>query len=930
MGVENRRSTESTTGTTFHDSMVTVRLSEPLALQIITTTGTNERERHSLGDLRAAASVDPEDALPSPTIKMVDPNGNELDDVPSARRGSGSSSGSSSGHGDPEGSVDWEELVRTEEQQPRDQESDDSTALLLARLEQENNLLAIDPKAVVQKQPAPDETRKPSRPLSMQQLKKLVNAPIPSALRYSVIPPPPMTDLEFYAALVQDYTRTAQCLPTLLSKKIRSGVPPPLRGVVWQSMSGARDHALEDEFDRLSGETSPYEGIIGKDLGRSFPGVEMFRDPEGSGQQMLGRVLKSFSLYDTKIGYCQGLGFLVGPLLMHMGDKQAFCVLVRLMERYDLRSCFLPDLSGLHVRIHIFRLLLRQHLPTLAAHLEHLQIEPAYVSQWFLSFFAVTCPLPMLFRIYDVIFAEGASETIMRVALSLMKRNEARLMACTEFEDAMQLLLSRGLWDCYHYNDDEFVQDFVAMTGIVTQESLRALQASYRESQAIETAVPADIGSAASRFLGRLWATKSISAPNLSPGSPAPPTSDMQRSPSKQSLASTWNLSDADSLLSSTTGVSRDSSNTEASSIRTPSTALKPSKDKGLHSQIEDLLLALSELQRDHSTLVTQLQREREEREEDRTAVTMLLSALRHRSPASSISEQAGSDESCEPDAYADTLAAVEDRFATPLSPVVTQPSGHDGKDVVEAVRSKSELRHSLHRSKTALLTSFAQTQDLKRQVADQEQQISNLHDEVREKQTIIRNAHADRQRLEKVVHDLRTERKSTATSETNESAKPAAGLRELKLGRQHSSGTTTRPLLGFGKRSSSLVFGGSPSMPAELSPPLSTWEQSPILESAGGVEHDHLVAELVQAKTSEAVAKQEAEEAKAKLEALKRLLGSNQEPSSTAASSPLDSPSLAGHKTSPSQNVASSVAAGLAGGFWSGWGKRAASSSAA
>lgn len=605
------------------------------------------------------------------------------------------------------------------------------------------------------------------------------------------------------------------------------------------------------------------------------------------------------------------------------------------MERYDLRSCFLPDLSGLHVRIHIFRLLLRQHLPTLAAHLEHLQIEPAYVSQWFLSFFAVTCPLPMLFRIYDVIFAEGASETIMRVALSLMKRNEARLMACTEFEDAMQLLLSRGLWDCYNYNDDEFVQDFVAMTGIVTQDSLRALQASYRESQAIETAVPADIGSAASRFLGRLWATKSIAAPSLSPSpaSPAPATSYMQRSPSKQSLASTWNLSDADSLLSSTTGVSRDSSNTEASSIRTPSAAFKTSKDKGLHSQIEDLLLALSELQRDHSTLVTQLQREREEREEDRNAVTMLLSALRHRSPASSISEQAAPDESCEPDTYADTLAAVEDRFATPLSPVVTQAPGEDGKDVVEAVRTKSELRHSLHRSKTSLLTSLAQTQDLKRQVADQEQQISNLHDEVREKQTIIRNAHADRQRLEKVVHELRTKRKSSATFETEDSAKPAAGLRELKLGRQHSSGTTTRPLLGFGKRSSSLVFGGSPSMPAELSPPLSTWEHSPILESERGLEHDHLVAELVQAKTSEALAKQDAEEAKAKLEALKRLLGSTQEPSSTAASSsssPLDSPSDAGHKTSPSQNVAASVAAGLAGGFWTGWGKRAASSSAA
>lgn len=138
-----------------------------------------------------------------------------------------------------------------------------------------------------------------------------------------------MTELEFWTALVQNYTQTVQRLPTLTSSKIKAGVPPPLRGVVWVSMAGARDADLAADFDRLSLEPSEYEGLIGKDVGRSFPGVEMFRDSDGDGQRMLGTVLKCFSLYDEEIGYCQGLGFLVGPLLMHMGDKDAFCVLVR-------------------------------------------------------------------------------------------------------------------------------------------------------------------------------------------------------------------------------------------------------------------------------------------------------------------------------------------------------------------------------------------------------------------------------------------------------------------------------------------------------------------------------------------------------------------------------------------------------------------------
>ena len=138
-----------------------------------------------------------------------------------------------------------------------------------------------------------------------------------------------MTELEFWSALVTDYRQTAQRLPTLTSNKIRNGVPAPLRGLVWLSIAGARDRKLEDEYDRLCGESSPYEKLIGKDIGRSFPGVDMFRDPNGDGQKMLGKVLNAFSLWDQEIGYCQGLGFVVGPLLMHMGDKEAFCVLVR-------------------------------------------------------------------------------------------------------------------------------------------------------------------------------------------------------------------------------------------------------------------------------------------------------------------------------------------------------------------------------------------------------------------------------------------------------------------------------------------------------------------------------------------------------------------------------------------------------------------------
>jgi len=205
-----------------------------------------------------------------------------------------------------------------------------STAMLLARLEKENAKIATNPKSI---KACPIDRGLPnsrqSRPPSMAQLKDMVTGPQPAALRYSTMPPPPMTDLEFWAALVKDYPQTAARLPTLLGNKIRKGIPPPLRGVVWQSMSGARDTHLEERFEQLTGESSPHEPVIVKDLSRTFPGVDMFQDADGDGQRMLGRVLKCYSIFDPEIGYCQGLAFLVGPLLMHMPDQAAFCVLVR-------------------------------------------------------------------------------------------------------------------------------------------------------------------------------------------------------------------------------------------------------------------------------------------------------------------------------------------------------------------------------------------------------------------------------------------------------------------------------------------------------------------------------------------------------------------------------------------------------------------------
>ncbi|KAG8528190.1 uncharacterized protein KY384_007107 [Bacidia gigantensis] len=834
------------------------------------------------------------------------------------------SSGTLSSNGSAQ--VDWDELEKSEEQAPRHEGSDEATAFLLARLEQENDALATDPKAKLTRARSTRKGTK-ARPPSMQQLKKLVNEPTRPSLRYSMLPePPPMTELEFWAALVNDYPQTAQRLPTLTAHKIRGGIPPPLRGVVWVSIAGARDKLLEEEYDRLSGETSPYENLIGKDIGRSFPGVEMFRDPSGEGQQMLAQVLKCFSLYDDRIGYCQGLGFVVGPMLMHMADREAFCVLVRLMEHYDLRSCFLPDLSGLHLRIYQFQNLLSKHHPDLSQHLESIGVEPLYVSQWFLSFFAITCPLPMLLRIYDVLLTEGASETLMRVALSLMRRNEPKLLACTELEDAMSLLLGRPLWDTYGCDADDLVNDFVGLTGLVTREILESLEKAFKcrsdgDTMTKEGSLP-NIQAAASRFLGRFWTgaiastTGKITSPTSSLGvaPPARPSSFLQRTPSKQSMASTLNsIETVDSQLTTSTEATAMSRNPSAdcSLGRTATASIGTrSQDRDLHGQIEDLLTALSDMQREQTLMVTELQKEQEDREEDRKAVQAYLGQMKPQT-LDAISEIEGADsdvsnqEAIASDSQ-DPLDGLRARFSG--------PSTNKRSSLLQ--QTKQEMREQLKLWKDQYEIEAARSADLTRQISDEQKENNRITEQFREARDKMQEIFQEKQQLEKTVAELKIRRYSTESDFESvpqtpvDTPPPSAGLRELKLVRTGSLKSNNQSSAGYAKRSSSLG----------MTKVLATEGHKPPSEES-------MLVELVNAKTAEAVARQELEEVKNKLDSLRRIMGSGSSGNgSNHRPTPSESTIIAKPAPEPPKLTPPSTSSG---GFFSGWGKRTASNPA-
>lgn len=116
---------------------------------------------------------------------------------------------------------------------------------------------------------------------------------------------------------------------------IRSGVPVHFRPLLWQCLAKVETSDAREQYADLMKMSSPCEKVIRRDIDRTYPHHEFFKEKHGLGQESLFNVIKvgeikekismdhlfflqAYSLYDREVGYCQGIGFIVGLFLMHV------------------------------------------------------------------------------------------------------------------------------------------------------------------------------------------------------------------------------------------------------------------------------------------------------------------------------------------------------------------------------------------------------------------------------------------------------------------------------------------------------------------------------------------------------------------------------------------------------------------------------------
>ncbi|XP_074486250.1 TBC1 domain family member 1 isoform X4 [Sebastes fasciatus] len=230
---------------------------------------------------------------------------------------------------------------------------------------------------------------------------------------------------------------------------VAQGVPRQHRGEIWKFLSEqyllrqtvpSRPPANDTPYKELLKQLTSQQHAILIDLGRTFPTHPYFQAQLGAGQLSLYNLLKAYSLLDPEVGYCQGLSFIAGVLLLHMGEQDAFNMLKFLMYDVGLRKQYRPDMIILQIQMYQLSRLLHDYHRDLYIHLEQHEIGPSlYATPWFLTAFASHFPLGFVARVFDMLFLQG-SEVIFKVGLSLLGSHKPLILQHESLESIVDFI----------------------------------------------------------------------------------------------------------------------------------------------------------------------------------------------------------------------------------------------------------------------------------------------------------------------------------------------------------------------------------------------------------------------------------------------------------------------------------------------------------
>ncbi|KAJ8552398.1 hypothetical protein ON010_g10147 [Phytophthora cinnamomi] len=154
------------------------------------------------------------------------------------------------------------------------------------------------------------------------------------------------------------------------------------------------------------------------------------------------RVLRAYVVYNPRVGYCQGMGFLVRLLAeVAVDEADIFWLFVGFSEPENDRNLYEPGMAVLQPYLSKFELLFSTHMPELYTHFQTEGVHVAtFCTRWFLTFFSSfeTLAPTLVIRLLDIFIIDGW-RVMFSVSLVILDELQEELMKC-DMEGILRVL----------------------------------------------------------------------------------------------------------------------------------------------------------------------------------------------------------------------------------------------------------------------------------------------------------------------------------------------------------------------------------------------------------------------------------------------------------------------------------------------------------
>ncbi|XP_061570149.1 USP6 N-terminal-like protein isoform X2 [Cololabis saira] len=250
-------------------------------------------------------------------------------------------------------------------------------------------------------------------------------------------------------------------------RRVYKGIPLKLRGEVWCLLLDIPKlkEDKKDLYEKLKIRArahSPDIRQIDLDVNRTYRDHIMFMTRYDVKQQALFHVLAAYSIYNTEVGYCQGMSQITALLLIYMNEEDAFWALVRLLsgQKHAMHGFFVPGFPKLmRFQEHHDRIL-KKMIPKLKQHLDNQEVFTSlYTMKWFFQCFLDRTPFTLTLRIWDIYILEG-ERLLPAMSYTILKLHKKHLLKLS-MEDLVEFL-QVSLAKNFYFEDDTVIEQLQA------------------------------------------------------------------------------------------------------------------------------------------------------------------------------------------------------------------------------------------------------------------------------------------------------------------------------------------------------------------------------------------------------------------------------------------------------------------------------------